>query len=113
VYAAELARRFPQILSVSAHPGVVTTDLVNNLTPGRKAFTYGVNWLMGVSLIPPEKGCLNQLWLATGSERKEVVNGAFYNPVGVLSNDNLDSVAKSEKFASELWRWTNEVLDHV
>jgi hypothetical protein len=65
---------------------------------------------MGVSLIPPEKGCLNQLWVAT-SERSKIVNGAYYIPIGVLSNNKLDSVAKSKEFASELWRWTGEVLD--
>ena len=113
VYAAELARRYPQILSVSVHPGVVTTDLVNNLSASRKALVYTANWVQGISLIPPEKGCLNQLWAAAGSERTEVVNGAFYMPVGVLSNNKLDSVAKSEDFASELWRWTEEVLRNI
>ena len=72
---------------------------------------YVVNWLQGVSLIPPEKGCLNQLWAAAGAERSMLVNGAYYMPVGVLSNHKLDSVAKSEEFASKLWQWTNDVLD--
>jgi hypothetical protein len=70
-----------------------------------------VNWLQGISLIPPEKGRLNQLWAAAGAARSQLVNGAFYMPVGVLSNHELDTTAKSEAFATELWRWSNEVLD--
>jgi hypothetical protein len=72
-----------------------------------------INWLQGTSLIPPEKGRLNQLWAAAGSARAQLVNGAFYMPVGVLSNRDLDTTAKSEQFATELWRWSNEVLDKV
>jgi hypothetical protein len=48
VCAAEITRRFPQIISVSVHPGVVTTDLVNNLSAGVKDMTYGANWLTEV-----------------------------------------------------------------
>jgi NAD(P)-dependent dehydrogenase (short-subunit alcohol dehydrogenase family) len=111
VYTAELARRYPQILSVSVHPGVVTTDLLNSLSTSRKAIYKGFNWLQGISFIPPEKGRLNQLWAAAGVASSQLVNGAFYMPVGVFSNGELDTMAKSEEFATELWRWSNEVLD--
>jgi hypothetical protein len=96
---------------VSVHPGVVTTDLLNTLSAPRKALYRAANWIQGVSFIPPEKGRLNQLWAAAGAQRSELVNGAFYTPVGVLSNGDLDATAKSEEFATELWRWSNEVLD--
>ena len=112
VYTAELARRYPQILCVSVHPGVVTTDLVNSLSTSRKAMIKSFNWLQGISFIPPEKGRLNQLWAAAGGARSQLINGAFYMPVGVLSNRELDSTAKSEEFATELWRWSNEVLNN-
>jgi hypothetical protein len=111
VYAAELARRYPGILTVSLHPGPATTGLVNNLRISTKAVTYALNWLQGTPLLTPEKACLNQLWAAAGAERSTLVNGAFYMPVGVLSNNKLDKVASSEEFARELWRWTNDVLD--
>ncbi len=55
MYAAELARRFPKILSVSVHPGVVATELVTKLGPVRKSIVYGANFMMGASLMELEK----------------------------------------------------------
>lgn len=51
--------------------------------------------------------------MAVGMPKDEVVNGGFYRPVGVLSNQKLDKVAKSEDLAKELWEWTEAALkDH-
>lgn len=60
-------------------------------------------------MLTPEQGCLNQIWAAT-AKRSEVVNGAFYTPVGVLRNDMLDNDAKDPEIAKKLWDWTNDVL---
>ena len=110
VYAAELARRHPDLLSVSVHPGVVETGLVTELTGWKKAAVYIPNWLMRNDIVPPEKGCHNQLWCAVGAGRDEIVNGGLYYPVGVLKNDKLDKTARSPELAGELWDWTEEVL---
>ena len=110
VYAAELARRYPSITSVSVHPGVVKTDLVNRLGYLHKAIVYGLNALMGIRLMTEERGRMSQLWVAAGAKKSELINGAFYRPVGVLSNDQLDEIAKSETFAKELWEWTEKTL---
>ncbi|KAI0837430.1 oxidoreductase [Hypoxylon sp. FL0890] len=112
-YAAEFARRYPSIKAVSVHPGVVATDLVNTLPPVRKALVYVMNWLMGVTVVDEKKGRLSQLWVAAGAKRDELMNGAYYMPVGVLSNDKLDSVAKSEELARKLWTYTEDVLSKV
>lgn len=113
LYAAEIARRYPSIKAVSVHPGVVATDLVNNLPAMRRAFIYSTIWLMGGGVVEPKKGCLSQLWVAAGAKRDDLVNGAFYMPVGVLSNNKLDKFAKSEELASELWSYTDGVLAKV
>ncbi|KAI1411225.1 oxidoreductase [Hypoxylon sp. FL1857] len=113
LYAAEFARRYPSIKAVSAHPGVVATDLVNTLPPARKAFVYVVNWLMGVSVVDEMKGRMSQLWVAAGAKRDELVNGAYYMPVGVMSNDKLNRTAKSEDLARKLWTYTEDVLSKV
>ncbi|KAI1375966.1 oxidoreductase [Hypoxylon crocopeplum] len=113
LYAAELARRYPSIQTVSVHPGVVATDLVNSLPMVKKAFVYGANWLMGVSVVDEKKGRISQLWVAAGAKRDELVNGAFYMPVGVPSNNKLDRFAKSEELASELWSYTEDSLAKV
>ncbi|CAH0057945.1 unnamed protein product [Clonostachys solani] len=113
VYAAEIARRYPKITSVSVHPGVVKTDLVNNLGWGNKALVHVSNYLMGVTLVEPEQGRLSQLWVAAGAEKSHLVNGGLYYPVGVLKDDEKDKEALSEDGAKKLWEWTGEVLDSV
>ncbi|KAI1780901.1 oxidoreductase [Hypoxylon cercidicola] len=113
IYAAEIARRYPSITAVSVHPGVVSTGLVNDLKPMRKAFVYSAVWLLGGGVVEPKKGRLSQLWVAAGAKKEELVNGAYYMPVGVMSNKQLDKSAKSEKLASELWSYTEDVLAKV
>ncbi|KAI1637239.1 putative short-chain dehydrogenase [Biscogniauxia mediterranea] len=110
MYAAELARRHPEIMAVSVHPGVVNTDLVSTLSPAGRALVYVSTWIQGDSVLEEEQGCFSQLWVAAGARRDELVNGGFYMPIGVLSNDKLDCTAKSEKLAGEIWKWTDEVL---
>jgi hypothetical protein len=100
-------------MAVSVHPGVVKTDLVNGLGLLDKVVVYVGNYVRGVSLLEPEQGAFSQLWAAAGAKRSELVNGAFYKPVGVLGNKDLDRVAKSEDFAKELWTWTDGVLDSI
>lgn len=113
MYAAEVARRYPNIKAVSVHPGVVSTDLVQGLPPMRRIFVLSTNRLLGGELWDEKKGRLSQLWVAAGAKREQLVNGAYYMPVGVLSNDKLDKTAKDEALARELWSWTNDVLAKV
>ncbi|KAL6801481.1 NAD(P)-binding protein [Trichoderma sp. SZMC 28012] len=115
VYASELGRRFPKIMAVSVHPGVVKTDLVNSLSFGDSAFLRVSNFILGTSILTPEEGVLNQLWTAVGATRNELVNGAYYKPVGVLSNGDVskDKMAMNEEVAHKLWTWTSEILDSI
>ncbi|PSR99192.1 hypothetical protein BD289DRAFT_402911 [Coniella lustricola] len=110
IYTAEFARRHPSITTVSVHPGVVATDLVNGLSRVQRGFVVFTNWIAGRTLLQPEEGALNQLWAAAGAPKAEMVSGAFYMPIGVESNHMLDSVAKSPELATKLWRWTEETL---
>ncbi|TGJ83890.1 hypothetical protein E0Z10_g4887 [Xylaria hypoxylon] len=113
VYAAEVARRYPQIMAVSVHPGVVKTDLVNTLSLSEKALVYGGNLVKGVRMMEEEQGCLSQLWVAAGARRDQLVNGAYYRPIGVQSNSDLDKTATSEEFANKLWTWTDDALAKI
>ena len=80
LYASELARRYPDITSVSCHPGIIDTELSTAYRSGNglkgRAFDLVLD-LMGKCLA---EGALNQLWCAMG---KGVVSGRFYFPVGV------------------------------
>lgn len=108
VYAAELARRYPSLTCLSVHPGVIATELVTNLDTFNKAFVYVST--IGQRLTP-EEGVLSQLYVAAGAKKESLVNGGFYVPVGVLSNDKLDKVAKSARLATDLWEWTTKALE--
>ncbi|KAK7757521.1 hypothetical protein SLS62_000536 [Diatrype stigma] len=52
----------------------------------------------------------SDIWVAAAAKRDELVNGAFYMPVGVESNSMLDKTAKDDELARKLWEWTDEVL---
>lgn len=107
LYAAELARRHPELTSVSAHPGVVATDLVSTLGMRDKLMVYAGN---GWKLNTESEGVLNQLWASTAVDKAKLVNGAFYLPVGILAQNKLDKTASSTQLARELWEWTENAL---
>lgn len=54
------------------------------------------------------EGAYNQLWTAT-APKNHLVNGEFYEAVGVLGVDSCYS--KSEKLAAQLWDWTMKELE--
>ncbi|RHZ50903.1 oxidoreductase, short-chain dehydrogenase/reductase family [Aspergillus thermomutatus] len=106
LYARELARRYPAITSVSVHPGVASTGLVENQSWGNRAFIYATN--MG-KLLKPSEGAYNQLWSAT-TAKENLENGQLYEPVGVLSS-KLDKAARDDALAKKLWEWTDRALE--
>lgn len=95
---------------MSIHPGVVDTGLVTNMAFMDRALVYVPNWLMNVPIFGAEEGSYNQLWAAVGAKKSDLVNGAFYLPVGIMATDKLDKAARDEKLAKELWTWTEKVL---
>ncbi|TDZ30493.1 putative oxidoreductase [Colletotrichum spinosum] len=110
LFTAELARRYPSITSVAIHPGVVDTGLVTDQSRLNRVFVYLPQKIMGAQVLTPAQGCWNQVWAAAAADKNELVNGAFYMPVGNLANDKLDSHATDVELAAELWRWTDNAL---
>lgn len=106
LYAKELARRYPRLLSLSLHPGVVSTGLVTNLGIADKALVYVTN--IG-RVIKPEEGVRNQLW-AVAAKRDFIKSGAFYEPVGLLSTKK-NKFTEDAELAKKLWEWTDEELE--
>lgn len=104
IYAREFATRYPQFITVSIHPGTVKTDLQKSsggsLLVG--AFQKFVVPLIGV---PVQEGAKSQLWAATTSE---VVNGEYYEPVGVAGKGSAQS--RDMELARRLWEWTEKEL---
>lgn len=70
LFTAEAARRWPDVFSVSFHPGVVRT----NFGAGR---TVRLFYKYAPFLVTPEKAGELLVWLATAPEA-ELVNGGYY-----------------------------------
>ncbi|KAG4433426.1 hypothetical protein IFR05_011091 [Cadophora sp. M221] len=113
IYARDLAKRFPSITTVSLHPGVVTTAMLAGQKPSSRVFMTIENFLTGVSKVKEDEGVLNQVWAAAGVKKEGLVNGGYYEPVGVLCDYKLDKTAKDEELARKLWEWTEEALDKI
>jgi NAD(P)-dependent dehydrogenase (short-subunit alcohol dehydrogenase family) len=101
----ELARRYPQITSVSVHPGVIHTGLVENLELTKWMFVKVTTVGMVVTI---EEGAYNTLWAAT-TKKENLRNGEFYEPVGVIGRQS--GMARNEKVSGELWTWLEKELD--
>ncbi|KAL2826087.1 hypothetical protein BDW59DRAFT_179659 [Aspergillus cavernicola] len=89
LFAAELARRYPEILSVSVHPGAVASDLYQHSK--KASFLSG----LGVAVMfnfcrSIRTGALSQIWAAS-APRENLVNGGYYVPIGVKGLLNIMS----------------------
>lgn len=105
LFASELARRYPEIMSVSCHPGVIKTDL--------SAAYKSNNRLVGIvfAILSPfmektvAEGAKNQLWCATSTGP---ISGEFYYPVGAKNTGR--GFPENKELARELWEWTDAEL---
>ena len=103
-YAAELARRYPSITSVSLHPGTVNTDIIGRLKPDEKDLVYQMNKV----IVEPEEGVYNTCWCAT-TTKSNIKNGELYLPVGQLGEHSKESSDK--ELSGKLWTWTQKELE--
>lgn len=113
LFAAELARRYPAITSVSVHPGVVGTTMNTGMGFWNKWFVKVTCWMQGIPFLEPQQGAWSQLWCAAGVKKEDLTNGGFYRPVGQDATAELKGRGADAKLAKELWDWTEQVLDRV
>ncbi|KAJ5111441.1 hypothetical protein N7532_001976 [Penicillium argentinense] len=106
LYARELSRRYPEIISVSVHPGMVATNMLAGSGYITRALIYAMS---RGKVLTPDKGAYNQVWAATTS-REKIKNGMYYEPVGQLAQKKLDKTARANSLAARLWDWTDEAL---
>jgi NAD(P)-dependent dehydrogenase (short-subunit alcohol dehydrogenase family) len=102
LFASELARRYPEILSVSIHPGAVTSNLYETAKASDPVTKYGLSAL-SLFFRSVRSGALNQLW-AAGIKRELLSNGAYYIPIGINATKN--KYATDADMAKRLWEWT-------
>lgn len=108
IYARAFAKHYPQITSVSIHPGVSATGLVGGLTFAQRVFVYATSYPI---MIPAEMCAWNQQWAATaplGEGARQVKSGTFYMPVG--KKGTTTSKGNDEALEQKLWEWTEEEL---
>lgn len=111
VFAAELARRHPELTSVSLHPGIIMTELH---TASQQKFSFvgfAMKWMAPFIASDIPGGALNTLWLAAGAKKNQLQNGAYYTPVGNLKGSNKWSTDAAA--GKTLWDWTEEELRNV
>ncbi|KAE8402486.1 hypothetical protein BDV37DRAFT_252415 [Aspergillus pseudonomiae] len=107
LFAAELARRYPSITSVSVHPGIILTDLYSSLNERSTLAALGSKTLNLLGT-PVPQGAYNELWAAAGAKKQDLVNGSYYIPVGHLKPYN--HYANSKDMGKRLWDWTESEL---
>ncbi|KPI41609.1 putative oxido [Cyphellophora attinorum] len=110
LFAAELARRYPQFTTASVHPGIIMTDLH---TAGQESYSF-VGWFMKLAapIIATDvpRGTYNQLWAAT-AKKEEIQNGNYYTPVGKRQGNV--KWANDKEAGSRLWQWSEEEIKRV
>lgn len=109
LYARAFAQHHPTITSVSIHPGVSATGLVTSMSLPNRLFVYATN--VG-NMLSAEQCAWNQQWAAVaplGNGKREVENGAYYEPVGVKGN--LTAAGANDELAEKLWEWTQKELE--
>ena len=104
VYGRELAHRFPDILVVPLHPGVVPTPLTSESSFVKRVVMRIVQALVGITL---EQGAFNSLW-ASVAQRSDIKSGAYYVPVG--KETPLKNFAAKDAEAKKVYDWTNSKL---
>jgi NAD(P)-dependent dehydrogenase (short-subunit alcohol dehydrogenase family) len=104
LYARQLAKKVPGVLSFSITPGVVNTALVSESSLFTKAVVYLTNRVQTV-----EEGAHNLLW-AVAASKDAIKPGAFYQPVGILST-LATKASEDEALAERLWEWTEAELE--
>lgn len=106
VYSEELAKHYPDILSISVHPGFIMTALFDNVD-----FFTRLPALIKArgQTIPVEEGHYRQVWAAT-CEKSQLKNGEYYDDVGKVGK-RLHKQASNEQVANELWTWTQNAME--
>lgn len=107
LFAAELSRRYPSLTAVSVHPGIILTELYDSIGSRTPLFSITSQPLKFFGSSIPQ-GAHNTLWAAAGAKKENLVNGAYYVPVGNEKRENKFS--QSVDMGKQLWEWTESEL---
>jgi len=105
LYAEELARRYPQITTVSVDPGPCSTELVDKMP---LLYYILLRLFLFRRFSTPAQGVLGQIW-ASVVDKNELKSGAFYEPLGKLGSRT--PLSEDRALQEKLWQWTEEQLE--
>ncbi|KAK2746514.1 hypothetical protein FQN57_003140 [Myotisia sp. PD_48] len=108
LFAAELARRYPEIKSVAVHPGVILTALYDSGRASNFIIRHGIHF-MKLFAASERKGAWNHIW-AAGVAGDQLVSGEYYTPIGVKGWGN--PFVHDETAGRDLWEWTERELNN-
>jgi NAD(P)-dependent dehydrogenase (short-subunit alcohol dehydrogenase family) len=100
-----LAKRYPKIMCVALHPGVVNTSILQTTLNNYRSLAWMFKIGIRLFFTDVQTGALGQLWAATGRV-EELETGAYYIPLkkrvhGIELVDN-------DVLPEQLWNWTEE-----
>jgi NAD(P)-dependent dehydrogenase (short-subunit alcohol dehydrogenase family) len=109
LFAAELARRFPDSTSVSVHPGIVFTDLYNTGLNGGDIILWMMKLCMGwIGMAQSVKeGAWTTVWASVGAGKGDLVSGGYYT---VERLREWNEFANDKQAGKCLWDWTEAQL---
>jgi NAD(P)-dependent dehydrogenase (short-subunit alcohol dehydrogenase family) len=93
LFAAEAARRWPEIVSTAYHPGLVRTNF------GRESRTVRLFYTLMPVMLSPAKGADTMVWLA-GATAGELTNGGYYTKRNLVAPTGI---AADPTVAAALW----------
>ncbi|MCJ1476059.1 hypothetical protein MMC13_004724 [Lambiella insularis] len=108
LFAKALAEHYPSITSVSLHPGVIKTGLIEPSKEAGSLLAYAMMAVGPLFYSTIETGAKNQLWAAT-AKKEDLKNGAYYKPVASFSKGS--GYARDGKLKQALWDYTQGELE--
>ncbi|ERF73849.1 hypothetical protein EPUS_05554 [Endocarpon pusillum Z07020] len=107
LFAAELARQYPAIKSVSVHPGIIKSGLWDTTNKSNALIRWALMLIGPLLFQPISTGAHNTIWAAAGAKKEELQNGAYYTPVGKVDGENSgNKYAMDVEAGKTLWEWT-------
>ncbi|KAK4862402.1 hypothetical protein LT330_002535 [Penicillium expansum] len=108
LHSRALAKRYPNILMLSLHPGTVKTNLSAGPISSTPLYRL-IKPLVELGAPGPRKGAANILFAAVSPRlRLECDNGAYLLPIGKVSSPS--KAGSDPKMAEDLWEWTTKAL---
>ncbi|KAF2250326.1 NAD(P)-binding protein [Trematosphaeria pertusa] len=106
VYAAPVAKRYPQFTTVAIYPGDANTGLFSKGSHGGGWMITLLAWVVApLVAMPVKEVAKNSEWAATA---EGVESGAYYDPVGKKEGES--QLVRDGKLGEQLWEWTQKEL---